>query len=291
MKEFGGRVAVVTGAASGIGRALAERLAAERMRVVLADVDEKTLAAAERALRERGAETLSVPTDVSRPGDVEALAQSTLDAFGGVHVVCNNAGVAGEFGPVWEQPLEAWEWVLGVNLWGVIHGIRSFVPIMLEAGEEGHVVNTASMAGLVSVPMVSVYHATKHAVVTLSESLHYELTASGARVGASVLCPGFVRTAIIDAPRNRPAELEGAQRTPEHGAAVREAYRRACAEGLDPGQVADLVLDAIREGRFWVFPHPEALEAFGARADAIRAQRNPALADLGDFSALFAAPE
>ena len=198
MKELRDRVAVVTGAGSGIGRALAERFAAEGMRVVLADVDEARARETEALLAAHRARTLVVPTDVQRGADVEALAAHTLAAFGAVHVVCNNAGIAGWARPAWEQPLEGWEQVLGVNLWGVIHGIRVFVPIMLGQNADGHIVNTASMAGLVSSPFNAIYNVTKFGVVTLSETLHHELALLGARVKVSVLCPGWINTRILD---------------------------------------------------------------------------------------------
>jgi len=267
MKELNDRVAVVTGAGSGIGRALAERFAAEGMRVVLADVDEARARETETLLAARGARTLVVQTDVQQGAAVEALAARTLAAFGAVHVVCNNAGVAGLGRPSWEQPLESWQQVLGVNLWGVIHGIRTFVPIMLQQGSEGHIVNTASMAGLVSLPLLAPYHATKHAVVTISESLHMELAMSGAPVRVSVLCPGFVRTNIgaesLQDPRS------------EAEAAMQEAFRRLIAEGLDPATVAERVVEAIRAEQFWVFSHPELVLAVQQRAEAIVARRNP----------------
>src|SRR5579885_2688083 len=175
MEEFRDRVAVVTGAASGIGRALAERFAAAGMKVVLADVEQGALASAERALASGGARVLAVPTDVSKASDVEALAQRTLEAFGAVHVVCNNAGVS-VGGLAWEVTLADWEWILGVNLWGVIHGIRTFVPILLRQGEEGHVVNTASMAGLVSGPGLAPYNVTKHVFAAVRDGRFYILT-------------------------------------------------------------------------------------------------------------------
>ena len=173
MKDLSKRVAVVTGAASGIGYALAERFADEGMRVVLADVEEKALAMASEKLAARGAAALAVRTDVANPADVQALAEATLARFGAVHVLCNNAGVGGDVAPVWELPLESWRWVLDVNFWGVVHGVRTFVPIMLRQDGEGHIVNTASMAGHLSLPLLGPYHATKFAVVSLTESLHY----------------------------------------------------------------------------------------------------------------------
>ena len=278
MKEFEGRVAVVTGAASGIGLALAERFAAEGMKVVLADVEEGALRTAERALKAKGASALAVPTDVTRADDVDALAKKTLDAFGAVHVVCNNAGVGGDFRLSWQQTLENWQWVLGVNLWGVIHGIRTFVPILLQQDTEGHVVNTASMAGHLSLPLGSVYHATKFAVVTISESLHHELAMVGAKVNASVLCPGFVSTNIMRSERNRPAELRVAEEPlTEAEQALRTSYEGLVTSGLPPATVAERVLEAIRDERFYIFPHPEILAAVRGRMLNILAQRNPTL--------------
>jgi NAD(P)-dependent dehydrogenase (short-subunit alcohol dehydrogenase family) len=218
---------------------------------------------------------LTVPTDVSRAEDVEALAARTLERFGAVHVVCNNAGVS-VGGPLWEHTLEDWRWVLGVNLWGVIHGVRTFVPILLRQGEPAHVVNTASLAGLTSNPFLGVYNVTKHGVVTLSETLAQELAAMGAPVKVSVLCPGFVRTAILDSARNRPAELRhGAERVrPEP---LEEAIRTAIAAGMPPAEVAARVVAAIREERFYVFPHPEiARDRVRVRLQAILEERLPA---------------
>jgi len=272
MKELRDRVAVVTGAGSGIGRAFAERFAAEGMRVVVADVDEARARETEALLEARGAHTLAVQVDVRQAAAVEALAARTLEAFGAVHVLCNNAGIAGVGRPVWEQPLESLEQVFGINLWGVIHGIRTFVPIMLRQGTEGHIVNTASMAGLVSLPLLSPYHATKHAVVTISESLHMELAMTGALVKASVLCPGFVRTNIGDASLKDPRS--------EAEAAMQEAFRRLIAEGLDPATVAERVVEAIRAEQFWIFSHPELVVAVQQRAEGIVARRNPEAAPL-----------
>lgn len=275
MRELEGRVAVVTGGASGIGRALAERFASEGMRIVLADVERAALDAAAAALRERGAEVLAVPTDVSKAGDVDALARRALDRFGAVHLFCNNAGVT-VGSTVWGHPLEDWQWVLGVNLWGVIHGLHTFVPILLEQGEPAHVVNTASMSGLVSLPYASVYHASKHAVVTISESLHLELAEREAPVGVSVLCPGFVRTPIIDGARNRPAELQPASDEPPEGwEEMEKQYRRWLEGGADPAYVAELVVGAVREGRFWILPHPAGKAWIRRRMEDILEERNP----------------
>jgi NAD(P)-dependent dehydrogenase (short-subunit alcohol dehydrogenase family) len=277
VKEFEGKVAVITGAASGIGRAIAERCAQEGMKVVLADIEERALATAEAELRAENADVLSVVTDVSKAGDVDALAQRTVDTYGAVHLLCNNAGV-GAGAAVWESTINDWEWVLGVNLWGVIHGLRSFVPIMLEQGTEGHIVNTASVAGLLSFHGGAAYHATKHAVVALSEKLYYDMVMQGARIGVSVLCPGWVKTQIMDSERNRPQELQNDPSqvvlTPEMEAVV-EQYRQECEAGMNPAEVADMVFQAIRDGRFYILTHPEFAPLVEARARAVIQGSNP----------------
>jgi NAD(P)-dependent dehydrogenase (short-subunit alcohol dehydrogenase family) len=279
MKQLRDRVAVVTGAASGIGLALSERFAAEGMRVVLADVEERALAAAAEKLARTGAKTLAVVTDVTQPASVDALAARAFEAFGAVHVVCNNAGVGGDAVPCWEQSLANWKWVVDVNLWGVIHGIRSFVPRMLKQGDEGHIVNTASMAGHISVPMFAPYHASKFAVVTLSETLHFELAIANAKLKASVLCPGFVKTRIMESERNRPAALQTPSRVVSEGErAFLSAYQEFVGAGIPPADVAARVLDAIRNERFWVFPHPETLDSVRTRMEGVLAQSNPEFA-------------
>jgi NAD(P)-dependent dehydrogenase (short-subunit alcohol dehydrogenase family) len=280
MQELRGRVAVVTGAAGGIGRALAERFAREGMRVVLADLDASALAVAEQALRAAGAETLAVPTDVSRADAVAALAERTLEVFGAVHVVCNNAGVFSA-GPCWEAPLSDYEFVLGVNVWGVIHGVRSFVPILLRQGDEGHVVNTASMAALTSMPLTAAYTMSKHAVLAFSETLYHELRGRGARIGVSALCPEAVATGIAHSERVRPPHLRrksGEAEGPEF-ALVEDAIRQAIARGLAPERIAERVVQAIREDRFYILPEADPwLAACAARLEDIRLRRNPTLA-------------
>jgi NAD(P)-dependent dehydrogenase (short-subunit alcohol dehydrogenase family) len=281
MKEFRDRVAVVTGGASGIGRGLAERFAAEGMKVVLADIEEDALRLAETEFREKGADVLGVRTDVSKSEDLEKLAQQTLEAFGAVHIICNNAGVAGSWGQTWANTLDDWNWIMGVNLWGVIHGVRAFLPIMLEQGQEGHVVNTASLAGLM--PGRGIYGVTKQAVVALSESLYNDLKVMNAKVGVSVLCPGWVDTNIIDADRNRPADLA---RTVE---AIPDAQREQMETmvrnflktGLQPSAVADQVFEAIHDEQLYVITHPEMDFIIKERFDNILARTNPTPRMLG----------
>lgn len=270
MQQLRGRVAVVTGAASGIGLGMAERFAAEGMRLVMADVEDGALASAANQLKSSGAEVVAVVCDVSQRDDVAALASRTLDAFGAVHLVCNNAGVADTSGaPVWAGSLADWEWVIGVNLWGVIFGLRAFVPLLLRE-PEGHVVNTASVAGLVPGALGS-YSVTKHAVVALSESLRTELGAIGAHVGVSVLCPGVVRTRILDAERNRPAGVEERRgAAPNPGAQqVLDSLRERIPVGTPPSEIAACVVDAIRSNRLYVLPHPAVIAQVRKRVDDI----------------------
>jgi len=275
MHELTGKVAVVTGAASGIGNAVATRLAGEGMKVVLADIEEGPLADAEKQLVDAGATVLAVPTDVTKADQVDALAAKTFEAFGTVHVVHNNAGVAAG-GPMWTLTEADWQWVLGVNLWGVIHGVRAFVPRLVEQGE-GHVVNTASIAGLTSAPLMGPYNVSKHGVVTLSETLAAELALHGSPVKVSVLCPGWVNTRIHEADRNRPAELQspaqGDTSLIEMGRQVLETLLKS---GLEPSEVANKVLDAIREERFYILTHPEMTPIVQHRMEDIVEGRNPA---------------
>ncbi len=277
MKDFTGKVAVVTGAASGIGRGLAERFAAEGMKVVLADVEQEALAKAKAEMKAQGATVLAVRTDVSKVGDVEALARKTLDAFGAVHVLCNNAGVIDAADrPLWECTLAELEWIVGVNLWGVIHGIRAFVPAMLEQDTEGHVVNTASVGGLVSSATDAIYTMTKHGVAALSETMHLALANRDAKVKVSVLCPGFINTQLVDAGRNRPAEPGSTERLgPKQEQRIR-TMRQVLQEGMPPSQVADYVIKAIKEEKFYVLTHPaEFRKDIETRMENILQERNP----------------
>ena len=274
MQDLKGKVAVVTGAASGIGNAVATRLAQEGMRVVLADIEEGPLADAEKKLVDDGATVLAVPTDVTKGDQMDALAAKTFETFGTAHVIHNNAGVA-TGGMMWTLTEADWQWVLGVNLWGVIHGIRAFVPRLVEQGE-GHVVNTASMAGLTSVPMMGPYNVSKHGVVTLSETLANELSLQGSPVKVSVLCPGWVQTRIHEADRNRPADLGTREEANVQMAEMgREIIGGLIAGGMPAAEVAGHVLDAIREERFYILTHPDLKPMFQRRMEDILEGRTP----------------
>ena len=273
MKELRSKVAVVTGAASGIGRALATRFADEGMKVVLADVEERALAEATRELEARGVAVLAVPTDVTRASDVLRLATRTREAFGAVHVVCNNAGVF-TGGTCWEAPVEDYEWLLGVNVWGVIHGIRTFVPLLLEQGE-GHVVNTASMAAVTTLPFTGIYHMTKHAVLALSECLHHELRARGAPVGVTVVCPEMVATHIDAAERNRPAALRREAAPSAERELVGKAISDAVKRGIPPAAIAERTIAAIREDRFYVLSDDDWRRMAATRCEDVLTGRNP----------------
>jgi len=267
-----GKVAVVTGAGSGIGLALANAFAAAGCSVVLADVQQDALAVAAEEVGAHGVDTLTVITDVSKVEQVEALAAATMERFGAVHIVCNNAGVGGAGDP-WVGPIETWEWVIGVNMWGVIYGIRAFLPHIVMSGG-GHIVNTASIAGLYpgfSPP----YDASKHAVVAMTEGLYTSLRAAEMPVGVSCLCPGWVKTGIAESERNWPAEL-GALPERDAAAEISRGYvQRAIDEGMPPAAVADLVVDAVDNDRFWVFPHPDFLEIAMERFHTVGESLNP----------------
>ena len=274
MKIQKGDVAVVTGAASGIGFAMAEHFAKAGCNVVAADVDQRALDEATVSLGHHGTDVIGVRTDVSKEGEVQHLAQETLDRFGGVHIVCNNAGVVARSDP-WLGPLSGWEWVFGVNLWGVVHGVRAFLPHLVLGGR-GHIVNTASMAGLMP-GLDPIYDATKHAVVALTEDLYLNLQAAGFPVGVSVLCPGWVRTNIMEADRNWPDDL-GSLPEQRAGADVTLGYvKRAIDEGMTPAAVAELVATCVEEDRYWVLPHADWMHLATARWDGVAEQVNPQL--------------
>lgn len=269
MQELAGRVAVVTGAASGIGRALAERFAAEGMRVLLADIEREALDRTAAELDAAGSDVACFQLDVSNPDDVQRAAEFALERFGRVHVLCNNAGV-GIGGVIWEHSPEDWRWLVDVNVLGVVNGLRAFVPLMLEHGEECHIVNTASAAGLDARAWLGMYSATKYAVVAISEALRAELQMRNANIGVSVLCPAVVNTRIAESDRNRPQKSQSdPDSLPADASAFGEAFRAALAQGMPPEKVADAVVDAVRHGRFYITTHPETDERVRARFDAI----------------------
>ena len=267
MIEFKDKVAVITGSASGMGRAVAERCAQEGMKVVLADIEQKALDRAESEMKAAGATVLAVRTDVSKPEALDALARRTMDTFGAVHLLHNNAGVSAG-NAVWETTLRDWQWAMGVNLWGVIHGIRAFLPIMLRQDTECHIINTASMGGLMSTPFIgATYNVSKWGIVAISETLFHEMALMGTKIGVSVLCPGYVNTRIVDPERNRPAEMlndpawEEKRQAASHVQTVKQLGTEWCATGMEPREVADIVLNAIKEGTFYIYTHPEFMMA------------------------------
>ncbi|MBS1179237.1 MAG: family oxidoreductase [Proteobacteria bacterium] len=279
MKQFKGRTAVITGAASGLGLETCRIAAREGMNVVMADVQQDALDRAAAEIAAAGAVVLPYRLDVSKATEVEALGAATLQRFGAPSFVFNNAGV-GVGGLVWENTLQDWEWVLGVNLMGVVHGLRVFTPMMLDAarqdpGFEGHIVNTASMAGLLNPPNMGVYNVSKHAVVSLSETLYQDLRLVTDQVTASVLCPFFVTTGITRSERNRPGELAAA--TPTKSQLIGQAMSdKAVGSGkVTAAMVAQYVFDALREQRFYIYSHPQALASVKTRLEDVMQVRNP----------------
>lgn len=275
MKEFRDGVAVVTGGASGLGRAMALRFAREGMKIVLADVQPDALGRTRAEFEQAGFPVLAVQTDVSRSEEVDALAEKAFRTFGAVHILCNNAGVA-PGGTLWEQTVKDWEWVLGVNVWGVIHGIRAFVPRMIHQGTAGHIVNTASVAGLLSPPGMGSYCVSKHAVVTMSECLHQDLAVARSKLKVSVLCPAYVPTAIADSERNRPALLREDRRKSASDLEHEERLRHAVQAGrISAEQVADIVFLAIENEKFYILPHQKIKAAIETRMQDILFERDP----------------
>lgn len=274
MHTFHDRVAVITGGASGIGRGMAERFARERMKIVLADVEQPAVEFAAAEMRAAGADVIGIRCDVSAYNEVETLANQVFERFPAVHILANNAGVAPNAVPTWALTQADWSWVLGVNLGGVINGVRAFVPRMIKGGDEGHIVNTASLAGLVPGPFNAPYSVSKFGIVALTESVYYELALTGSKLKTSVLCPAWVRTQIIDSARNRPPTLADA--TPSQiDENVKEAFRARINEGMTPAAVADMVFEAIRNEQLYIWTHPEYKPMVEARMKDVIEGRNP----------------
>ena len=275
MKELKGKVAAVTGAASGLGRSMALAFAGEGMDVALADVDEVNLTSVQDEVLAKGVRAITLKVDVSQADQVQVFRDQTLTRLGGVHVVCNNAGVS-PLGPVWENSLADWEWILGVNLWGVIHGVRAFAPYLI-ALNEGHIVNTASVAGLISPPGSGAYNVTKHAVVALSETLYHDLRERNSAVGVSDLCPAYVPTGIVDSERSRPDKYRNPPEEPSPELIAKQAMlRKAVMSGkISADQVAQAVVAAIKEERFYILPHERIAGAIRARMQDILQGRSP----------------
>jgi NAD(P)-dependent dehydrogenase (short-subunit alcohol dehydrogenase family) len=272
MDEFAGKVAVVTGAGSGLGKAFAKRFAAEGMSLVLADVERDALARTEKELRAESVPTLAVLTDVSSSSAVRYLADAAADEFGAVHLLCNNAGVEGYLdGPVWEATDKDWNWTVGVNFWSVVHGIRTFVPRMLARGEPAHVVNTVSMTALIAPGNLD--GITKHAVLALTEVLAHDLREREARIGVTALCPGMVATNLFRGSRNRPAHLRNTIEPPgaDDGAELRERMHAILADSMSPDDVAAALLQAIRSNTLYLLTDHEWDELITARHRAILA--------------------
>jgi NAD(P)-dependent dehydrogenase (short-subunit alcohol dehydrogenase family) len=277
MKQLAGKVAVITGAGSGFGREFARRAVREKMKVVLSDVQQDALEKIEAELRTQGGEVLAARTDVAKAVEVEALAKKTLDRFGAAHLLFNNAGVASNR-TAWEASQQDWEWVLGVNLWGVIHGVRVFTPIMIAQDTECHIVNTASVAGLLSPEGMAAYNVSKHGVVTLSETLYQDLKRREAKVGVSLLCPAWVSTGIWDAERNRPAGLKNAGTKSEDDLALEEAARHAVQSGrVSAEQVCDMTFAAIAANKFYILTHSKIKRWIQLRMEDVLEERNPSL--------------
>lgn len=284
MQNFEGKTAVITGAASGIGFALAERAAAARMNVVLADVEEQALERAVRQIEERQVRAIGVPANIMIEESVNALAQRAFDEFGKVHLLCNNAGVAsaGSAGKaVWELADREWDWVMGVNFYGVLYGLRAFIPHMLEHGEDANIVNTASLAALL--PGGGTYGVSKHGVLALTEGLQRDLNERGANIHASVLCPGFVKTKIGEAERNRPEEQAADDLSSEAKDMMAAVMNEMLSRGKEPGEIAEIVFDAIADNNFYILPHPAWDDFVRGRLDQVLARGPMATTDMEEM--------
>jgi len=277
MKEFKDKVAVITGAANGIGFGIAERCAQLGMNVVLAGINADNLQIAEENLKPTGATLLCVRTDVSKREEVEALAQKTLDVFGAVHLLVNNAGVA-TGSSAWESTWEEWEWVMNVNLWGVLYGVKVFTPLMLAQDSEAHIINVASVAGLLPDHPCAPYQVTKHAVVALTESLYYSLAEQNSKVKVSVICPGWVKTEILKSERNRPSELKNKPGSVADKRKRVESYREmqdAIEKGMSVQKLTDYIFQALENEQLYILSHPEVTPYIKERMDNILQQKNP----------------
>jgi NAD(P)-dependent dehydrogenase (short-subunit alcohol dehydrogenase family) len=276
MNEFQGKTAVITGGASGIGLAMANLFALQGMNIVLADIEQAALDSAVAGLQAQGVDCMGVLTDVSRAEDVQALATQALERFGAIHIACNNAGVF-TGGLLWEEPLADYDWLMDVNIRGVVHGIRTFIPLMIEQDCECHIVNTASMAALTAMPYSGVYHMTKHAVLAMSESLYHELSFHAPKINVSVLCPEAINTGIATSERNRP-DAHGGVQASEARSLVMGALQDSTAAGIGPEVMAQRVLEGIQEGRFYLLSDEEWRRSANVRLDDIREARNPTFA-------------
>ncbi|MBY0402000.1 SDR family NAD(P)-dependent oxidoreductase [Myxococcota bacterium] len=270
--EFRNRAAVITGAASGIGFGLAEAAADRGMSVVLADVEAQALARAEAAIEARGVKTLAVVTDVSSAASVDALADRAFEAFGEIGLLCNNAGVSlGVTQRIWELDRKDWEWLLGVNLWGVVHGLQAFLPRLMKQASPAHILNTASAAALIAGPVLGPYKASKHAVLSLSETLFHDLRGTGSQIGVSVFCPDVVATRLREADRNRPTHLRLGQAAPASAEEQAFSSEWQKARGLAPRDAAEIAFRGIEAGRFYLFTDPWALGAARERVEDFEA--------------------
>ena len=280
MKDFQGKVAVITGGASGLGLEIARLAAKKGLKLVLADIEERALKQAELEFSDQGVEVLALRTNVALAEDVDFLAQQTLARFGAVHLLFNNAGVALSKS-TWETTVADWEWVLGVDLWGVIHGVRVFTPLMLKQDTPCHIINTASVAGMLSTQGMAAYNVAKHGVVTLSETLYHDLRRRNAKIDVSVLCPAWVNTAIWDSARNRPDDLlnESEQKSSDD-AKLEESARQAVQSGkVSAPQVAEIVFSAIENNQFYILTHPKIKKWIGLRVEDILQDRQPSPQD------------
>jgi NAD(P)-dependent dehydrogenase (short-subunit alcohol dehydrogenase family) len=277
VQDLKNKVAVITGAASGIGKAMAQRFAAEGMRLLLADIEPAPLLQFAEDLRARGVDAISERVDVSKPEDLERLATKAYDEFGAAHLLCNNAGVFPPGAPVWKEPIDTWHWVLNVNFFGVLYGVQAFVPRMLNAGHEAHIVNTASLAGLTTRPLMSAYNVSKHAVVALSECLYAELQLTTENIHVSVLCPAWAKTRLAESARNKP---EGVAADPSASFGFYSALKHVVEQGTRPEEIVDAMIEAIRRNQFWVLTHPQFDGGIRERFELMLSRTNPPVRDL-----------